>query len=116
MQQALLFSDPKIIEALENSIPESEMKLSDGSYIVLKKISNLIAPRPPSIPKDEYQLVFWDKELTLGIINFSLETSTPSLILRLHASKYKSCSLAQLKDFLMKRSDSLREWLIWNLI
>jgi hypothetical protein len=116
MQQSLFFSDPKIIEALKGSTSELEIILSDQSYIVLKKISNLAAPRPPSISKNEYQLIFWDKEVTVAIIGFDLKTNVPSLILRLHTSKYRSCSLTQLKDFLMKRSDSFREWLLWNLV
>ena len=116
MQQNIPFSDTTIIEAFNSDSEYSEVILSSDSYIVLKKIPGLVKPRPPATLAEEYQLIFWDKETTLGVINWNSELNVPKLILRLQAGKYRACSMTQFKEFLIKRSDSFREWLLWNLI
>ncbi len=115
MQQNIPFSDPNIIEAFDSGSEYSEVILSPDSYIALKKIPVLIKSRPPANSAEDYQLIFWDKGTTVGIINWNSELNVPKLILRLQESKYKACSMAQFKEFLIKRSDSFREWLLWNL-
>ena len=116
MQQDIPFSDSSIIEAFNSGSDYLEVRLSQNSYIVFKKIPGLIKPRPPATLVEEYQLIFWDKETTIGVINWNSELNIPKLILRLQTSKYKACSMAQFKEFLIKRSEAFREWLLWNLV
>jgi hypothetical protein len=115
VQQNIPFSDTAIIEAFSSGSEYSEVRLSPESYIVLKKIPGLVKPRPPATSAEEYQLIFWDKQVTVGIINWNSELNVPRLILRLQTGKYKACSMSQFKESLIKRSDSFREWLLWNL-
>jgi hypothetical protein len=115
VQKEIPFSDPAIIEAFHLSSPHLEVRLSPDSYIVLKKIPSLFKPRPPMKSAEQYQLIFWEKEITVGVINWNETLNIPLLIMRLQAGKYKACSITQLKESLMKRSDSFREWLLWNL-
>lgn len=115
MQLDIPFSDSAIIEAFKSGSSYLEIRISPNSHIVLKKIPSLVKPRPPATSTEEYQLIFWDKEVTVGIINWNSELNVPQLILKLQNSKYKACSMVQLKEFLMKRSDSFGGWLLWNL-
>lgn len=115
MSQKLIFSDLRVIESLKLRSQVTEIRLSDENHLTLNIVQTKIKARPPVKNEADCQLVFYDKDVTLGVILWSAEKEIPHTILRLQGGRYKACSLASLKEFLIKRSNFFKEWLLWNL-
>lgn len=116
MSQRLNFSDPIIIKAIAENKNLTEIRFSKETYIELKILETKIKARPPSTSESDCQLVFYDQNTVVGIILWCAELEVPHTILRLNKGRFTACSLVNLKDFLIKRSDLFAGWLLWNIV
>lgn len=115
MSQKLIFSDSRIIQGISLKNQLTEIRFSEETYLTLKIEKNKIKTRPPVKAEADCHLVFYDKNVTVGVILWHAEKEVPHTILRLRSGEYRSCSLTSLKEFLMTRSNFFKEWLLWNL-
>jgi hypothetical protein len=113
VSQKLIFSDSRIIQGINLRNQLTKINFSEETYLTLKIEKNKIKSRP--LDEADCQLVFYDKNITVGVILWPAEREVPHTILKLQSGKYRACSLASLKEFLMTRSDFFKEWLLWNL-
>ena len=124
MRKNFLFSDKQFSKLLEEcprnkeSIFSNKIILEDGCWLELSLLEHHPRVRSPSIgDKWEWRVRFWDESnVILGIVYWNSDAKFSPEFARLKKEEYVSCSESELKDFLIKRSTNLGEWLLWNLI
>ena len=124
MRKNFLFADTQLSKVLEvdseskDNIFSDQILFKDGCWLELSLTEHHPKPRPPSIDnKWEWRIRFWDdSNVVLGSVYWDPDKEFYPKFGRLSQGLYVACSESELKDFLIKRSRYLGEWLLWNML
>lgn len=119
------FTSPEITKVIEDIMTNGEsvihsdrITMRNGDWIEISLTERMPKPRPPSLDPDfEWRIRIWNSSgivIAAAVWENSPEINPKFVIIS--DGIWVKCSESEMREFLMKRSDQLGEWLLWNLI
>ena len=131
MRESFQFSDLEILRILNaeeqvehpDTFCSKRIVFSDDYWIDFSLSRKLQDTTPLIKNKRQWRLRFFSPSefgsdgITIAATNWDYDKNyfSPGFI-RLYEGLYKKCSESEMKEFLMKRSNKVAEWLLWNML
>lgn len=122
MRDVFSFTDPEILRTIgiiqdkgESIVYSNPIKMDNGDWIAIS-----LMPKP-GLPSLEalfgWKLKVWDSAgiVIAGPIWDNHPQINPEFCI-INQEMWKKCSESEMRDFLMKRSNQLAEWFLWNMM
>jgi hypothetical protein len=131
MREFFHFSDPEILRILNAEEKEGRPETFCSKRIVFSddywidfSLSRKVQDTTPLIKTTrQWRLRFFSPSefgsdgITIAATNWGYDKNSfsPGFV-RIYEGLYKKCSESEMKEFLMKRSNKVAEWLLWNML